>query len=70
MGRGASAIVAQIRQDISLPSDTMRIRKRLVWTERSQTLHDCLEQNALNTLAADTKSTMDGKCCVQYVQVS
>lgn len=67
----ASAILAHIRQrDISLPSDTMRIRERLVWTEQSQTLYGCLEQNALNTLAADTKSTMDGKCCVQYVQVS
>ena len=75
MGRGASAIEAQIRQQvISLPSDTMRIRERLVWTERSQTLHDCLGQNCtedvLKTLPADTKSMMEGKCCVQYVQVS
>ena len=71
----ASAIVTQLReQDISLPSDTMRIRECLVWTEKSQTLRDCLEQNctqdALKTLAADTKSMMEGKCCVQYVQVS
>ena len=75
MGRGASAIVAQIgQQDISLPSDTMEFKDCLVWTERSQTLHDCLGRNCtedvLKTLAADTKSMTEGKCCVQYVQVS